>query len=90
MFVRFVEELVARSSLIIALFGSPLAATCAQREHSDLLNALGNQDGERAARLMDHHLEHIAGELHTDRSEILSDDLGSILQGGRPIRTRTA
>ena len=29
-FVRFVEELVARSSLIIALFGSPLAAACAK------------------------------------------------------------
>jgi DNA-binding GntR family transcriptional regulator len=89
-FVRFVEELVARSSLIIALFGSRLSAACAEGEHSDLLDALGKNDGVRAAQLMDQHLEHIAGALHTDQSEMPPDDLSSILQRVRPISTRTA
>lgn len=77
--IRFVEELVARSSLIIALFGSRLSAACGQGEHSDLLDALGNNDVERAARVMDHHLAHIAGELQTDEAEAPPDDLRSIL-----------
>ena len=78
--VRFVEELVARSSLIIALFGPRLSAACGEGDHSDLLDALESNDGARAARLMDHHLEHIAGELHTQESETPPDDLGSILR----------
>jgi DNA-binding GntR family transcriptional regulator len=78
-YVRFVEELVARSSLIIALFGSRLSAACGQREHSDLLDALDGNDGARAAQLMDHHLEHIAVELHTHEPETPPDDLRRIL-----------
>src|SRR5262249_51023169 len=79
-FVRFVEELVARSSLIIALFGSRLSAACAETEHSDILVALGRRDAGHAAQLMDHHLEHISAALHTDESEPPAPDLRSILQ----------
>ncbi|HEY6982962.1 GntR family transcriptional regulator [Reyranella sp.] len=78
-FVRFVEELVARSSLIIALFGSRLSAACAEREHGDLLDALGSRDGARAVRLMDHHLEHIGRSLHTDGSDVPAADLRTLL-----------
>lgn len=80
-FLRFVEELVARSSLIIALFGSRLSVACAEGEHSDILDALGRRDAARAAELMDHHLEHIGRALHTDESDGAAVDLRSILQG---------
>jgi|SRR5579871_1329605 len=76
---RFVEELVARSSLIIALFGSRLSAACGQAEHSDLLDALGSADAERAARVMDHHLAHIAEALQAEEREAAPGDLRSIL-----------
>jgi DNA-binding GntR family transcriptional regulator len=79
-FVRFVEELVARSSLIIALFGPRLSAACGEGEHSDLLDALGSNDSARAEQLMDHHLQHIAGELHTHEPTPPPDDLRSILR----------
>jgi len=79
-FLRFVEELVARSSLIIALFGSRLSAACAEGEHGDILDALGRRDGARAAHLMDHHLEHIGRVLQTEETGTPAADLRSILQ----------
>lgn len=60
---RFVEELVARSSLIIALFGSRQLFACSEEEHRELLEAVGRRDGARAAQLMDHHLGHLEREL---------------------------
>lgn len=60
---RFVEELVARSSLIIALFGSRQLFSCSEDEHRELLDAVGANDGARAAQLMDHHLGHLEREL---------------------------
>lgn len=76
---RFVEELVARTSLIIAMFGSRQSFSCSEQEHNELLEALKNHDVARATELMNHHLEHIEREL--DVLEIESDpgDIRQIL-----------
>ena len=60
---RFLEELVARTSLIIALFGAPRLSSCSRDEHSALLAALKAHDGALAADLMEQHLAHIEHEL---------------------------
>ncbi len=56
---KFLEELVARTSLIIGLYGSRAARACSEDEHMTLVGALAAHDGERAASLMQRHLAHI-------------------------------
>ena len=76
---RFVEELVARTSLIIALFGSRKSFSCSEQEHNGLLEALSVHDAARAAALMDHHLEHIEHELDIGDAEPEQADIREIL-----------
>jgi DNA-binding GntR family transcriptional regulator len=57
--VKLLEGLVARTSLIIGLYGSHSARSCAEAEHAALIDALAERDGARAAELMDGHLRHI-------------------------------
>jgi DNA-binding GntR family transcriptional regulator len=60
---RFMEELVARSSLVIALYGRTGASTCGHSDHGRILAALEARDGPEAARLMLHHIDHIEADL---------------------------
>jgi DNA-binding GntR family transcriptional regulator len=60
---RFMEELVARSSLVIALYGNSGASSCGHNEHADILAALESGDGERAAQLLVTHINHIEADL---------------------------
>lgn len=56
---RYVNELVARSSLILALYGRPHSSDCAVSEHRELLDKIVSGDTEGAAALMTHHLESV-------------------------------
>ncbi len=76
---RFVEELVARTSLIIAMFGSRQSFSCSEQEHNALLKALEDHDEARATALMDHHLEHIERELVVLDAETEPADIRKIL-----------
>ncbi|MCY1667912.1 GntR family transcriptional regulator [Rhizobium sp. SL86] len=60
---RFMDELVARSSLVIALYGSTGVSRCGHHEHADILEALETRNAERAAALMLHHIDHIEADL---------------------------
>ena len=60
---KFLGELVARTSLIIGLYGSLSVRSCSEAEHEALIEALAEQDGARAADLMERHLRHIEAEL---------------------------
>lgn len=61
--VRFLRELVARSSLVIAVYGRTGASSCARDEHGRIVDALAARDGGTAAALMRHHLDHIEADL---------------------------
>ena len=61
--LRFMEELVARSSLVIALYGNSGASSCGHNEHADILTALEQGDGDRAAALLISHIDHIEADL---------------------------
>lgn len=61
--LRFMEELVARSSLVIALYGRTGASSCGHGDHSSILAALEKRDGEHAARLLLLHIDHIEADL---------------------------
>lgn len=57
------RELVARSSLIIAVYGTPAASDCAADEHHRLVEAVRRRDGSLAARVMRDHLAHVGRTL---------------------------
>jgi len=56
---KFLEELVARTSLIIGLYGSRATRCCLEDEHETLVDALAARDSARAAGLMEDHLTHV-------------------------------
>ena len=58
-----VRELVARSSLIVAVHGSPRSPNCATDDHAGLVDAIRRRDAKAAAQLMRSHLAHIEGNL---------------------------
>lgn len=66
---RFMDELVARSSLVIALYGRTGTSSCGHSEHFAILDALEAGNGERAAALMLHHIDHIEADLDLQQRE---------------------
>lgn len=60
---KFMDELVARSSLVIALYGRSGVSSCGHNEHDAILDALETGDSEAACRLMLHHIDHIEADL---------------------------
>jgi len=60
---RFMEELVARSSLVIALYGQSTVSSCGHSEHGDIIAAIEGDELDRACRLMLHHIAHIEADL---------------------------
>jgi DNA-binding GntR family transcriptional regulator len=57
--IRYVNDLVARSSLILALYGRPHSSECAVSEHRELLDKLIAGNTGEAAALMRHHLDSV-------------------------------
>lgn len=60
---RFMEELVARSSLVIALYGRTGASSCGHADHGSILAALEQRDAALAGNLLTHHIDHIESDL---------------------------
>jgi DNA-binding GntR family transcriptional regulator len=56
---KFLKQLVARTSLIIGLYGSRDVRSCSDGNHVTLVDALAERNGSRAAELMDLHLRRI-------------------------------
>ena len=59
----FITQLVARSSLIIALYWQRRNALCESHAHHALLQALADHDGDRADDLMKGHLLDLVSSL---------------------------
>ncbi|MCU0825975.1 MAG: GntR family transcriptional regulator [Tabrizicola sp.] len=70
---RYVRELVSRCSLVLAMYGRPHSAECGAEEHRTLVAALVAGDRDRAAALMDQHLDLVAG-----RALIAPEQLGDV------------
>jgi DNA-binding GntR family transcriptional regulator len=78
--LRMMKELVARTSLIIGIFGAPGVSNCRNDEHQLLLDALGAGDADWAARLMTDHLSHVQGHLDLDARTPASVDIVAVLR----------
>ena len=73
----WIDQLVVRCSLILAVHGRPHAADCSVDEHGAVLDALRRGEPEEAARLMDHHLHLVEGRALAP--EAAAPDLGAVL-----------
>lgn len=70
--IKFMDELVARSSLVIALYGRSGVSSCGHGEHGALIDALEKGDVEKARHLMLHHIDHIEADLDLRTTEGLA------------------
>lgn len=75
---RYINELVSRCSLILALYGRPHSSDCAVNEHLEIVAALEVGDSQKALALMDHHLEAVT-ERALLKSSGAQHDIRSIL-----------
>lgn len=69
---KFMAELVARSSLVIALYGRSGISSCGHGDHASILDALEQGDAEKAKSLMLHHIDHIEADLDLRNKEGLA------------------
>jgi len=78
--IRIVKDLVARSSLIIGMFGDSGISNCRDDEHAAIVQAMRRADGKLAAELMAAHLIHIKDHLNLDRPKGTVTDLVSVFK----------
>ena len=71
---EMLRDMVARSSLIIAVYQSPSAHSCPPNAHREL-TALLEQRDPSAVDAMLHHLDHVMADLRLDDARAKSIDL---------------
>lgn len=76
---RFLRELIARTSLIIALYEGPGSSCCAFEEHRTLLAEVAAGRAQAAADVMLRHLDGVQSRLDLDRHRPRSVDLRTAL-----------
>lgn len=75
------ENLMVRSSLIVALYQRNDVPSCASDEHQQVLDALEQGDTERAVAVMLEHLDELESQLVLDEPEEENIDLNQIFEG---------
>lgn len=76
----FLTQLVSRSSLVIATYGSPQTASCRHSEHDDVIEIIAGGDAEAATRWMDRHLRDVERTVVLVEEETAPADLKKILE----------
>ena len=79
--IRFVRELVTKTSLIVGLFGVNRESTCPENDHSQIVEAIATGDGNKAAKAVHDHLVHIQNGLDLTSVKNEQPDLARILAG---------
>ncbi|MBS0474968.1 MAG: GntR family transcriptional regulator [Proteobacteria bacterium] len=70
---EFLTQLVSRSSLVIATYGTPMTSSCRHSEHDDVLDLIAAGDVEGARAWMERHLKDV------ERSVVLVEEEPSAL-----------
>jgi len=73
------RELVARSSLIIAVYGTRGGSDCAADEHLRLVDAVRRRDAAQASKVMREHLAHVERTLDLQTRPSAEIDLRAVL-----------
>lgn len=72
---RQVELLVARTSLVTQLYANPDGLGCWHHQHDELVDVLASRDADRAAALMEKHLQELESALRVDKPGSRHDEL---------------
>ncbi|WP_299476836.1 GntR family transcriptional regulator [uncultured Roseibium sp.] len=78
---RYLEDLVARESLIIQLFGIRAHDNCSRDEHAEIVAALQTRDDELISNMVEEHIEGIAAGLDLNLRPAETLSLEEILLG---------
>lgn len=76
-----INVLIARSSLIIALYWRRENALCESQAHHALIKAISDNDGARAEELMQSHLVDLHSALNLNELPAVEQDLRAMLLG---------
>lgn len=78
-YLGFLKELIARSSLIILLYRRHDTPACGTDHHAGIVEAIGRRDGEAARTLMLSHLQEIEAELFLKELDAADRRLADVL-----------
>ena len=76
------KDLVARSSLILSMYGQRRFSLCGLEEHEEIVKKLKDGQQARARKLMQDHLQEIEDQLRFDERAPRHADLAEIFSGG--------
>lgn len=76
---RYMEELVTRCSLILAVYGRPHAHDGGVNEHAEIITALRAGDADTTVAIMDHHMEAVERRAIAEEAPAESPALGEVL-----------
>ena len=76
---QIMRDLVARSSLITAIYRDTAHFNCGPDEHRDIVDCLARGDGAGAVAAMGDHLQHLESELQLSADRVGTADLRSAL-----------
>ena len=76
---KSLRELATRTCLVIALYDKPSVPSCLGEEHADIVDAVAQGEGARAAKLMTEHLHHVERNLDLSITEAAPVDLEAAL-----------
>ena len=76
---RYVDEVVSRSSLILALYSRPHSSDCSINEHQQIIDALREGNSQVAIDAMGHHLQAVADRALLSSNSGKPRDIRSIL-----------
>ncbi|WP_245419753.1 GntR family transcriptional regulator [Phyllobacterium salinisoli] len=68
---RFMSELVARSSLVISLYGQSGASSCGHDDHGEIVEAIAAKNASKAVALTRHHIDHLEADLNYRTDEAI-------------------
>lgn len=77
---KYVNEVVSRCSLILALHALPHSSQCAVTEHRELVKAFSQQDVQKASELMEVHVGSVEQRAMMSKNSTKKHDLDSVLQ----------
>lgn len=73
------RDLLSRTSLIIVMYQTRSQTDCGPDEHAQIVQAIKTGDKDRARHLMNHHIDHLEGQLDLEQDTQEPSDLRDLL-----------
>ncbi len=80
---KTIEQLVARTSLVTQLYSNPEGLGCWHSQHNELMDAISQRQGEKAAAIMKAHMVELEDALRVRSPTSRHHELESALKGGK-------